>query len=1113
MKKSVKVIAGYALSAVLTVTNISMTMLTPSGFGTGVVYAAEDGNFTYKAGDSSYNCEVLADGTVSVLAYEGTESILVIPDEIDGRAVTAIEQCAFMENEDISEVVIPATINTIGGYAFAKCSGLQRVVIQAGQVGIGRRAFYDCAGLQDIIFTDSVPKAGLLGVSGSSEMTVYYNPEKGDWQEYIEFNSDVQWLEYHGVYELSGRLALTVEDVTVKYFLSESQHNLLLNAAKLTEEDSSYQRMEEVLEKQGFHLSDIKSMLYDINLSDAEGNIVKSETGVELQIALPKELRGQEYRLYRLNEKGELELLQMIDITKQQVPEEESTGETESGQEAESSEGDSTDETESSDVIGDEDSEDSEGADVTDEADTTDNQAEAESVESESAGKSFNSSYMSGSKSSGYDEAEQYDRFICQLEELGTFVITVNQILPAYELSEDDLKDNKTFYTAAGGINDANPLVRANSMAETQWQGVYSRQIELPAYDETDEQSNVFQLYKIDSDTVEDGGRSAQLCLATEQFGANQTVFRVENEEAVIAELYYDSSTGAVILLDEEQNPVPYHFSWVGDRESRQFTTVEEFAVCGYEWQAEHLLTQDIPNIALAVSELYEKITGKTMEFDKEKYAGQEYQYTSGDAVYTYQIQDIDSVIITAYKGSETEVTVPDKINGIQVEEIGERAFYECADITSIVLPEGIVKVGNAAFSGCSKLEKVDMPDSVESIGGFAFKGCGDLKEMILPEGIRSIEGSTFSGCSSLEKINIPDTVESIGKQAFYSCSSLKTIDIPESVTRIDAGAFWECSGIERIEIPEGVTSIEDYEFWGCSNLEKIILPESIESIGYGAFCRCANLAALEIPENVSKIGDYAFYGCDGLKVIYALCDSTAINQFSMSSDDVTVYYNPARSDWTDIIAEHAGYRWIKFAENDGVIVEYTEEDFEGIISLEVTEIDITSDKFAAVMDIFQNMELEWERQCLVYEIHVTDHDGNELHFDKELQVKLKETDDRKASYDNVYRITQEEELKDLFAVQAGGKLQFKTDTFGVMVISKKMLLKDTTLYGDLNGDGDINSADAVLMKKYLAGYREEAADERAYDVNYDGEITSADAVLLLKYLAGYDIKIGRNAK
>ena len=82
-----------------------------------------------------------------------------------------------------------------------------------------------------------------------------------------------------------------------------------------------------------------------------------------------------------------------------------------------------------------------------------------------------------------------------------------------------------------------------------------------------------------------------------------------------------------------------------------------------------------------------------------------------------------------------------------------------------------------------------------------------------------------------------------------------------------------------------------------------------------------------------------------------------------------------------------------------------------------------------------------------------------------------------------------------------------------MMVISEKMLLKDTTLYGDLNGDGDINSADAVLMKKYLAGYREEAADERAYDVNYDGEITSADAVLLLKYLAGYDIKIGRNAK
>lgn len=124
-----------------------------------------------------------------------------------------------------------------------------------------------------------------------------------------------------------------------------------------------------------------------------------------------------------------------------------------------------------------------------------------------------------------------------------------------------------------------------------------------------------------------------------------------------------------------------------------------------------------------------------------------------------------------------------------------ERIFGNCYNnnlesIESVVLPVGVIDVGNLAFNGCSSLTSVTIPNSVTGIGANAFSGCSSLISITIPDSITSIENNTFFGCSSLTNVKISNSMTSIGVQAFYNCSSLTSIKIPESVTSIGESAI-----------------------------------------------------------------------------------------------------------------------------------------------------------------------------------------------------------------------------------------------------------------------------------------------------------------------------------
>ena len=116
--------------------------------------------------------------------------------------------------------------------------------------------------------------------------------------------------------------------------------------------------------------------------------------------------------------------------------------------------------------------------------------------------------------------------------------------------------------------------------------------------------------------------------------------------------------------------------------------------------------------------------------------------------------------------------------------------------------------VGEYAFSGCTGLKHIELPDSVVAIGGNAFSGCTGLTKIRLPEGrmntdekelsgLEYISDGAFRGCSGLAEITIPPNVTSIGESAFAGCTGLKHVTLPDSLKSISPGAFSGCESLD----------------------------------------------------------------------------------------------------------------------------------------------------------------------------------------------------------------------------------------------------------------------------------------------------------------------------
>lgn len=136
-------------------------------------------------------------------------------------------------------------------------------------------------------------------------------------------------------------------------------------------------------------------------------------------------------------------------------------------------------------------------------------------------------------------------------------------------------------------------------------------------------------------------------------------------------------------------------------------------------------------------------------------------------------------------------------------------------------MPEKLTKIGGKAFSGCTSLTEISLPNSLESIGASAFRNTG-LVNIELPRLIYLINEATFYNCKSLKEVKLPSGLMLINEYAFYGCSSLKSIDLPKSVSVINRYTFASCTSLESIILPPDVTNINACAFGWCYSLKSV---------------------------------------------------------------------------------------------------------------------------------------------------------------------------------------------------------------------------------------------------------------------------------------------------
>ncbi|MBQ8291548.1 MAG: leucine-rich repeat protein [Clostridia bacterium] len=238
-------------------------------------------------------------------------------------------------------------------------------------------------------------------------------------------------------------------------------------------------------------------------------------------------------------------------------------------------------------------------------------------------------------------------------------------------------------------------------------------------------------------------------------------------------------------------------------------------------------------------------------------------------------------------------------------------AYASAKSITELVIPEGVTKIGEGAFSGNTTLVKLSLPASLTSLNTKAFSNsvktldvaCDlDFYGSKLAGGVETLTVTaksvdSFSDWYTLKTANLVG-VEIIGKGAFSNCSALESVSMPALKTG-DKEVFTRCKNLKTVTLGENFTAIPDYMFsyeWGssypnyllsslqtinlnyvktignnafngCTSLN-VTLGDNVQSIGYYAFKDCAITGDLNLPASLTKIGSDAFYGCTGITAV-----------------------------------------------------------------------------------------------------------------------------------------------------------------------------------------------------------------------------------------------------
>ena len=158
--------------------------------------------------------------------------------------------------------------------------------------------------------------------------------------------------------------------------------------------------------------------------------------------------------------------------------------------------------------------------------------------------------------------------------------------------------------------------------------------------------------------------------------------------------------------------------------------------------------------------------------------------------------------VLKKYKGTDPEVIISDVIKGIEVKEIGEYAFYNCADVKKVVISSAVERIDKGAFANCAALEEVTLPSTLKYLGDYAFEDCSSLTKIELPDGLEEVGVEAFSK-TSIEKLRVPGSMKVIGTNVFGDMMNLHEIHIEEGVEEIGESAFQGAGSRDTYDAPE----------------------------------------------------------------------------------------------------------------------------------------------------------------------------------------------------------------------------------------------------------------------------------------------------------------------
>ena len=246
-----------------------------------------------------------------------------------------------------------------------------------------------------------------------------------------------------------------------------------------------------------------------------------------------------------------------------------------------------------------------------------------------------------------------------------------------------------------------------------------------------------------------------------------------------------------------------------------------------------------------------------------------------------------------------TEVVIEDGVT-----EIGKNVFQGCVGLTKVTIPDSVKKIGTWSFYMCKGLKNVDIPANMEigdssfrqsgleqvtvsggSVGNYAFHRIDNLKKISI--NCETIGEEAFSGCDYLTDITLGENVKTLGDKAFYTCDALERVEIPSTVTDIGEKTFYSCPALKEAIIRAG--TVKAGTFYNCRALTTLVISdnatldasftvgntyakETLETvkiergeIGISAFNSCPNLTTVELGNSVTSVGDNAFSKCTAL--------------------------------------------------------------------------------------------------------------------------------------------------------------------------------------------------------------------------------------------------------